>query len=155
MRSFLLTVCVLLLAASVSFAQCGMKCSAGDKKGGCSMMKTAAYTDARTMPECAPAPVHDFHRVLMPFMEARGNAEPSWIRDNAKSLYLAAKPLPKSKACCGTFNKKAFKSGAKDLVKSCDRLQKMSADKSVTDDAVVAQLQVVEANFVTLSNTCQ
>jgi len=150
----------LMIASVLAFAQCpsGNKCSAADKKAGgcCSVMAaTAAYSDARMMPDCAPQPMHDFHRVLMPFIEARHNVEPSYVRDNARFLYNAAQPVPKSKACCKGFDMKTYRGSANDLVKDCALLQKLSADKATKDDAVLAQMKIVEDDFVKLSNCCE
>jgi hypothetical protein len=106
-------------------------------------------------PACSPQPVHDFHLVLVPFMEARSNHEPSYIRDNAKFLCDAAKPVPKSKACCNSFDKKAFRLAANDLTTDCQRLQQMSQDKAIKDDAVLAEMKIVEDDFVKVANSCQ
>ncbi|HEY3296207.1 MAG TPA: hypothetical protein VGL38_12320 [bacterium] len=159
MKSVLISLCMIAIVSSLCFGQaCGSKCSAADKKaaGGCCAAATkASYTDARLMPECAPSQVHDFHRVLMPFVEARSNVEPSYIKDNARFLLAAAQPVLKSKACCPAFNQKTFRHGAKDLVKHCEQLQKLSLDKKVKDEAVLAQMKQVEDDFVVLSNSCQ
>jgi len=161
MRSILLSFCILAIFASLAFGQCcgGNKCATADKKGGmCCGGKMAAavsYTDARMMPDCAPPPMHDFHRVLMPFIEARNNREPSYIRDNANYLFAASRGVPSSKACRAMFDKKSFKRDAKDLVKDCQRLQELSGNKAMKDDAVLSQLKLVEDDFVKLSNLCE
>ena len=115
----------------------------------------ASYSDARTMPSCGPQQMHDFHMVMMPFMEARTTQETVYIRDNAQHLYAAALAVPKAKACCAKFDKKAFKRGAKDLVKACEQLQKIAKDQKVKDADVLIQMKVVEDQFTALSNTCQ
>lgn len=160
MRSFLMSVFMLVVTASLAFGQCGggKKCSPADMKAGCcggKMASSVTYTDARNMPDCAPQPMHDFHKVLMLFVEARANREPSYIRDNAKFLYDASRDVPKSKACCASFDKKSFKRSAKSLTKDCQQLQQLSLDKAVKDDAVLAQMKQVEDDFVALSNHCQ
>jgi hypothetical protein len=152
MRKFIVLLLALAISASFAFAQCG---GCAGAKSGCAGAAKASYSDARTMPACAPSQVHDFHKVLMPFMEARTTQETIYIRDNARALYDAARVVPKSKACCEAFNKKAFKRSAKDLVNACKQLEKMSKDQKVRDEAVLAQMQVVENNFAALSNACQ
>jgi hypothetical protein len=157
MRNVVMTVCAMLVFASLSFAQCsGSACGAADKKaGGCCGTAKASYSDARTAPACAPQQVQDFHKVLVYFMEAHSNRETSYIRDYAQHLYDAARTVTSSKPCCPEFNKKAFKSSSKELVKACDALRKTAADKKSPDNDLIAEMQTIEERFTAVSNSCQ
>ncbi|RPH95416.1 hypothetical protein EHM69_04360 [candidate division KSB1 bacterium] len=142
----------LILAASLTFAgdKCGNKCGS---TCGAKPDWAYSYSDPHYMPDCAPKPLHEFHELLIPMMEARKSHESAYIREHAGHLYKHSKDVKKSDEWVKDDQKKRYKSAAKDLIKSCDRLRDICFGG--TNEAIYNQMKQVEEDFVRLTNLCQ
>lgn len=149
MRKFVFPA-LILLAATVALA--GGKCQGRCRS--CAPRADWAYSsqDAHYIPECAPVPLKRFHEAMVPMMEARKSHESAYIREGANRLCRQARNVKKVKPCCDDMNMKQFKSAAKDLTKSCDRLRDICFGGS--NDAVYEQMRQVEEDFLRLANLC-
>ena len=153
--------CISQCGAQVA-SQCGDQCSGkcGGKASCCKSKCSATcdhpdwgypYQSADFYSDKAPCELKKFHSVLIPVREARKSNEVAYIRDTANHLYNAAKQVKKSEPCCADrMMKKHYSRAAKELLRDSKRLKEMVHGGS--DDAVLAQVELIEEDFIRLAN---
>ena len=157
MKKWLPLIIIVALVALVAVAYSGGKC--GGHHGCKSHCKSKcdhpdwgyAYQSADFYPDKAPCELRKFHEVLIPVREARKSREVSYIRETANRLYKYSKQVRKSYPCCADqMLKKHYKRAAKELIRDSKRLKEMVHGGS--DDAVLAQVERIEEDFIRLAN---